>query len=32
MKSTNGVERVLSQRLSLLAESGLYEVYLMKSI
>lgn len=29
MKSTNGVERVLSQRLSLLAESGLYEVYLI---
>lgn len=29
MKSTNGVERVLSQRLSLLAESGMYEVYLI---
>ena len=29
MKSTNGVERVLSQRLSLLAESSLYEVYLI---
>ena len=29
MKSTNGVERVLSQRLSMLAESGLYEVYLI---
>ena len=29
MKSTNGVERVLSQRLSLLAESGRYEVYLI---
>lgn len=29
MKSTNGVERVLSQRLSLLAESGEYDVYLI---
>ena len=29
MKSTNGVERVLAQRLSLLAESGMYEVYLI---
>ena len=29
MKSTNGVERVLTQRLSLLAESGEYEVYLI---
>jgi len=29
MKSTNGVERVLSQRLSLLVESGEYEVYLI---
>ncbi|SDQ16028.1 Glycosyltransferase involved in cell wall bisynthesis [Prevotella sp. khp1] len=29
MKSTNGVERVLSQRLSLLAESGMYKVYLI---
>ena len=29
MKSTNGVERVLAQRLSLLAESGEYEVYLI---
>ena len=29
MKSTNGVERVLSQRLSILAESCLYEVYLI---
>lgn len=29
MKSTNGVERVLSQRLSLLAECGMYEVYLI---
>lgn len=29
MKSTNGVERVLSQRLSLLAESGKYDVYLI---
>lgn len=29
MKSTNGVERVLSQRLSLLAGSGMYEVYLI---
>ena len=29
MKSYNGVERVLSQRLSLLAESGLYDVYLI---
>ena len=29
MKSLNGVERVLSQRLSLLAESGLYDVYLI---
>lgn len=29
MKSTNGVERVLSQRLSLLAESGEYEVHLI---
>lgn len=29
MKSTNGVERVLSQRLSLLAESGEFDVYLI---
>ena len=29
MKSTNGVERVLSQRLSLLADSGEYDVYLI---
>ena len=29
MKSFNGVERVLSQRLSLLAESGQYDVYLV---
>ena len=29
MKSTNGVERVLSQRLSLLAESGVYDIYLI---
>ena len=29
MKSTNGVERVLAQRLSLLAESELYEVFLI---
>lgn len=29
MKSTNGIERVLAQRLSLLAESGMYEVYLI---
>ena len=29
MKSTNGVERALSQRLSLLADSGQYEVYLI---
>ena len=29
MKSLNGVERVLSQRLSLLAESGQYDVYLI---
>ena len=29
MKSLNGVERVLSQRLSLLADSGLYDVYLI---
>jgi glycosyltransferase involved in cell wall biosynthesis len=31
MKSTNGVERVLSQRLSLLADSGEYDVYLITS-
>ena len=29
MKSTNGVERVLSQRLSLLADSGEFDVYLI---
>ena len=29
VKSLNGVERVLSQRLSLLAESGQYDVYLI---
>ena len=29
MKSTNGVERVLSQPLSLLADSGEYDVYLI---
>ena len=29
IKSVNGVERVLTQRLSLLAESGNYEVYLI---
>lgn len=29
MKSTNGVERVLSQRLSLLADSGGFDVYLV---
>ena len=29
MKSTNGVERVLAQRLSLLADSGEYDVYLI---
>ena len=29
MKSLNGVERVLSQRLNLLADSGLYDVYLI---
>lgn len=29
MKSTNGVERVLSQRLSLLADCGEYDVYLI---
>ena len=29
MKSTNGVERVLSHRLSLLADSGEYDVYLI---
>ena len=29
IRSVNGVERVLTQRLSLLAESGIYEVYLI---
>ena len=29
MKSTNGVERVLSQRLSLLADSGEFDIYLI---